>query len=214
MQVARVPDRLRTFVNTILGETWREDQHDGPGAGELAASAEDFGLGDIRGGASPMLPAEVLWLTAGIDVQHDRLECTVLGFDAGDCWYVLGHRVMYGAVLVDDAPWADLADFLSVTFPHPTGRRLGIDAACIDAGDGASARRVTAFCAGRAGQRWLPIKGASGASRAALVHTATRRAGQHALAHCGRRQTEGPAFRPYREAGRHPVFEVAPDAMV
>ena len=75
----------------------------------------------------------------------------------------------------------DLADFLSSTFPHPTGRRLGIDAASIDAGDGASARRVTAFCAGRAGQRWLPIKGASGASRAALVHTATRRAGQHSL---------------------------------
>ncbi len=146
------PTRLQTFVNTILGEGWRE-------AGEeiddtdLADRAEPFSL--------DALPEDVLAITAGVDVQHDRLEITFIGWAETGEAFVLGHEIVWG--MVDDADtWHGLDNALKARFPHPLGGRLGVDAAVIDSGDGATMERVYRFAFARARQRILAGKGVTG----------------------------------------------------
>jgi phage terminase large subunit GpA-like protein len=150
------PATLQTFVNTILGQGWR-------GAGEeleetdLAARAEPWGL-------EAGLPPEALALTAGIDVQHDRLEATFLAWTEGGVPLAAGHRVIWGRY-DDAATWHELDGLLSATWPHALGGRIALDAACIDAGDGATMAEVMRFAAPRLRRRLFPIKGAPGLSR-------------------------------------------------
>ena len=79
------PTTLQTFVNTILGQGWRSEG-DELAEDELMARAEPFSLAAV--------PAEVLALTVGVDVQHDRLEVTFIGWTEPGAALVLGHRVI------------------------------------------------------------------------------------------------------------------------
>lgn len=146
------PVTLQTFVNTILGQGWRSDG-DELAEAELMARAEPFGLTAV--------PAEVLALTAGVDVQHDRLECSFFGWTEGGVALVLGHTVIWGAYDAEDT-WAELDGLLRTRHPHALGGRIGLDAVAIDAGDGASMHQVTAFASPRMRARVLAIKGALG----------------------------------------------------
>ena len=145
-------DELQTFVNTILGQAWRE-------AGEelddtaLAARAESFGLRSV--------PAEVLSVTAGIDTQDDRLECSLVGWTREGDALVLAHVVLWGEVS-DDGLWGELDELLKSRWTHPLGGQLRVDAAAVDAGDGQHFDRVLAFAAPRLGRRVVAIKGAAG----------------------------------------------------
>lgn len=146
------PTTLQTFANTILAEGWR-----GEGAemadDELAARAEAWGLEQV--------PEEVLALTVGCDVQHDRLELTFVGWAEGGAAFVLGHRVIWGQWDVPDT-WEELDELLRARFPHALGGRIPIDAVAIDAGDGTTMRAVTGFCGPRSRRKVLAIKGAPG----------------------------------------------------
>jgi phage terminase large subunit GpA-like protein len=115
------PDKLQTFVNTILAQGWREsaDQIDET---TLAARAEEFDLSRI--------PADVLVVTAGVDVQDDRLETTLIGWSKDES-FILAHHVIWGSPH-EDSTWAELDDYLRTTWPHPNGGTLRIDAAVID----------------------------------------------------------------------------------
>lgn len=146
------PGLLQAFVNTTLAEGWRE-------AGEeidenaLAARAEPFSL--------EALPPEVLAITAGVDVQRDRLEVTFVGWARDGAAFVLGHRVVWG-LPEESETWAELDGLLKERFPHPLGGRLGVDAAALDSSDGATMAHVYAFAFPRAARKVLAIKGAPG----------------------------------------------------
>mgnify|MGYP005848171463 CR=1 FL=1 len=146
------PTTLQTFVNTILGQGWR-GEGDELDESDLAARAEAWGLDAV--------PADVLAITAGVDVQHDRLEITLIGWAESGTAYVLGHRVTWGA-WGDEGTWRDLDELLRQRFPHAMGGLIGIDAACIDAGDGTTTRAVQAFCGPRLRRKVFAIKGAGG----------------------------------------------------
>ena len=148
----RDPAELQVFTNTILAEGWRIEGEE-LDENELAARAEPFGL--------DALPEAVLAITAGVDVQHDRLECTFIGWSRDETAWVLGHAVIWGAY-DDDLTWAELDEVLSTRWAHPLGGKLGLDAVCIDAGDGAAMERVLAFCGPRSRRKILAIKGAEG----------------------------------------------------
>ena len=145
------PDQLQTFVNTILAEGWREAAEEAD-AGELAGRAEDFGLDAI--------PPETLIVTAGVDVQHDRLETTFLGHGREES-QVLGHVVIWGTP-GDESTWAELDALLKRTWRHPGGGTLRLDAAVIDSGDGAWTQKVYDFCRARFGRKVLAGKGVAG----------------------------------------------------
>src|SRR5262249_29109638 len=94
-------DELQTFVNTILAEGWKDA---GVDVDELALASrvEPFGLDSI--------PPEVLLVTAGVDVQLDRLEITICGWSRREC-FVLAHTIVWGSV-DDDSTWAGLDEVL------------------------------------------------------------------------------------------------------
>ncbi len=140
------------WKNTILGQGWR-GEGDELDDEALADRGEAFGLEDV--------PAEVLSVTVGCDVQHDRLELTFVGWTETGTAFVLGHRVIWGQ-WDEDATWAELDDALRERFPHALGGRIGVDATAVDAGDGTTMHRVTGFCQPRTRRRVMAIKGAPG----------------------------------------------------
>lgn len=147
----RSPDTLQTFVNTILAEGWKEDAEE-LDESELAGRVEPFSLEAI--------PAEVLILTIGVDVQRDRLEIVFLGHGRDET-FVLGNTVIWGPSN-EDGVWAELDEVLKGQWPHPNGGVLRVDAAAVDAGDGEMMDRVQAFTRARFGRRVVAIKGAAG----------------------------------------------------
>lgn len=157
------PTSLQTFVNTILAQGWRGEGEEIEEA-ELLARTEAFGL-------EAGLPAEVLAITAGIDVQHDRLEVGFAGWSESGVPHALGHRVIWGH-WEDGETWAELDRLLARRWPHVAGGALGLDAACIDAGDGVTMRQVMAWA--RARRRTFPIKGAGGMARPIIERAGTK----------------------------------------
>ncbi|GGF77044.1 Phage terminase, large subunit GpA [Mameliella alba] len=146
------PTTLQTFVNTILGQGWR-GEGDELDDEALAERAEDWGLEAV--------PPEVLALTAGCDVQHDRIEATFIGWAEDGTAFVLGHRIVWGA-WDDEGTWSELDQLLKQSFPHALGGRITLDAAAIDAGDGTTMHAVTGFAMPRTRRKVLAIKGAPG----------------------------------------------------
>ncbi|AMM83983.1 phage terminase large subunit family protein [Martelella sp. AD-3] len=160
------PALLQVFTNTILAEGWNEageelDEND------LYSRREAFGLEPV--------PQEALALTAGVDVQRDRLEISFLGWtEAGEC-LVLGHRVIWGSPH-DEETWAELESLLSTRWPHALGGRMGLDAAVVDSGDGETMERVYAFCFPRYRRKIVAGKGVAG-NRQWIERSKTKRGG-------------------------------------
>lgn len=149
------PTTLQTFVNTILARGWSNAGGELDNE-ELENRAESFGLESI--------PEEVLLVTAGVDVQHDRLEATIIGYGADETAFVLGHVVIWGE-WDNERTWAELDDLLKTRFAHPLGGELEIEAVVIDAGDGVTMETVMAFCGPRQRRRFMAGKGAAGSRR-------------------------------------------------
>ena len=158
---------LRVFWNTTLGRPWSEEA-DEVDERALAARAEPFSL--------DAMPAEVLALTAGVDCQDDRLEIVITGWSRSGVCFVLDHQVIWGAI-GDEFTWRSLDELLRIRWAHPHGGRLGIDALCIDGGDGGHLDLVMAFCAPRASRRVMCIKGAPGFARPAILASKSRMKG-------------------------------------
>lgn len=152
------PANLQVFVNTVLAEGWSATTDDVDETA-VAARAEPFGLNSI--------PVEVLAITAGVDVQDDRLEVTFAGWTRDDAALVLGHSIVFGSP-GEDATLAELDELLRTRWRHPLGGVIGIDAAAIDSGDGDWTDRVYSFAFPRASRRVLAVKGMAG-GRPALV---------------------------------------------
>jgi phage terminase large subunit GpA-like protein len=144
------PEELQTFINTILAEGWSEA---GAELDETALQgrAETFGLENI--------PIEVLVVTAGVDVQDDRLECTITGWSREGVCFVLGHIVIWGSV-EDDTTWIELDELLCSRWKHPLGGVIGVDACAVDSGDNTD--KVYSFCFPRLRRRVMAIKGMAG----------------------------------------------------
>ena len=77
-------ERLQTFVNLVLGESWDESSE---------TSTIGLDLYERREKLHPV-PKEVLLLTAGVDVQDDRLEITVCGWGREDQLWVLAYHII------------------------------------------------------------------------------------------------------------------------
>jgi phage terminase large subunit GpA-like protein len=118
------PEKLQVFVNTVLGESWEEsaarvNQH------ELADRRENYSWQDI--------PSSALVLTAGIDVQDDRLELEIVGWAAGEQSLGVRYEVIHGDPAGMDV-WDQLERMLFQLYQLRDNRQLRVSAACIDAG--------------------------------------------------------------------------------
>jgi phage terminase large subunit GpA-like protein len=156
------PAELQTFVNTLLGQGWRESAEQVDDS-DLMKRVEPFGLGNI--------PAEVLVITCGVDVQHDRLEITYLGFGRTEI-FALAHCIIWGSPS-DDTTWLELDDALRTTWKHPKGGTLRVDAGIVDSGDGQTVDSVYDFTKHRFNRRIVSGKGMAG-NRQALTRSSAK----------------------------------------
>lgn len=147
---------LQTFVNVSLAETW-EEEGDRLEAGVLMKRAEKF--------AAPV-PMGAGVLTAGIDMQTDRLEVEVVGWGLGEESWSVDYRTLWGDPLLPDV-WQELDDLLSEIWTHETGTELRISAACLDTGGttGGYTQAAYDYARKRLGRKVFPIKGVGGWGR-------------------------------------------------
>jgi phage terminase large subunit GpA-like protein len=140
---------LQSFVNVSLAETWEVE-------GEAIDSSplyhrREFYRTDV--------PAGGLVLTAGVDVQDDRLEASVWAWGLeGESWLVC-HRVFQGDPGRPEL-WRRLDEFLLGSWEHESGYRLKLTAVAIDSG-GHYTDQVYKFAKDRAVRHVYAIKGSS-----------------------------------------------------
>ena len=146
----KLPQTLRVWVNTFLGEVW-EDEGERLDDFDIASHREDYG---------GKVPDDVVFLTAGCDVQDDRLECEVLGHARDSETYSVAFQTFYGDPASGQV-WADLDAFLNLRHETHDGRELGIKATAIDSG-GHHTQAVYKFCKPRISRRVFAIKGVGG----------------------------------------------------
>lgn len=148
------PERLQVFVNTLLGECW-DATGGGLSADTLRSRVEAYADED---GVAVDVPDGVGVLTAGIDVQADRLEVVVRGWGAGEESWLIARRIILGDPAQADI-WDQLDALLSSHWTHAGGRPLTIGATCIDSGY--MTDQVYRFCKPRYSRRIYATKGSS-----------------------------------------------------
>jgi len=144
------PGKLKTFVNTTLGEAWEEDTGEKTDAQALMMRREHY--------AAPA-PRGVVAIVASVDTQDDRFEVQYDGYGRGEERWSLGYTRLYGdpsRPLV----WDKLAEALRRTFRREDGTIMQVAVATQDHG-GHYSDEVNKFSR-RMGIRFLiPVKGAS-----------------------------------------------------
>ena len=144
------PMRLKAWVNLYLGETW-EEQGERLDEYDLIERCEDWG---------DELPEDVLMLTAGIDVQDDRLELEIVGWGRGEESWSIDYQTIYGDPSTAQL-WMQLDELLNQKFVHPLQGEMVLRSACIDSG-GHYTQQVYNYTRTRAGKRIFAIKGIGG----------------------------------------------------
>ena len=162
------PVKLQTFVNTVLGETWEEQ---GEGVDDVLL------IGRVEKYKSTTAPAGVLVITAGVDVQKNRLEMEITGWGHGEESWSIDYVVLDGDPERQDV-WDQLDEHLERTFTDQDGIELRILCVCIDSGFATQA--VYRYCYPRQARRVYATKGGSEAGKP-LVGKPSRRSLQKGL---------------------------------
>ena len=149
LSVKKNPEQLRVFTNTYLGETWEDE-------GE---TVDDYELSERRE-QMPNVPDDVILMTAGVDVQDNRLEVSIIGWGRDDETYVIAHETLYGDPSTPQL-WTNLDSVLNTQFETESGRQIAIRASCVDSG-GHFTNSVYAYCKKNAPRRIFAIKGVGG----------------------------------------------------
>jgi len=144
------------FTNTTLGEAY-EYKDGSPDSESLKERAE---LYDVL---AP--PKRSLILTAGIDVQPDRLALIIMAWGRGEESWIVYWGEIHAATTVNDPNdpcWYELDRVLNGVYRHESGSPMRIEAAGIDSGDGNTQDAVYNYVRTRKpgiGPKLMAIKG-------------------------------------------------------
>ena len=117
-------EAMKTFVNTALGETWVETG-EAPDWQRLYDRREDYREGTV--------PVGGLLLTAGVDIQKDRIEVSIWAWGRDKESWLVEHRVIDGDTS-RDAVWNELTEMLSETWSHASGVQMPLKRLAVDSG--------------------------------------------------------------------------------
>lgn len=117
-------EALKTFINTALGETWKE-KGDAPEWERIYDRRETYPIGRV--------PIGGLFLTAGVDIQKDRIEAEIVAWGRDRESWSIDYRVLPGDTATQ-APWVALDALLNEHFPTEKGGELPIRAMGVDTG--------------------------------------------------------------------------------
>jgi len=157
-ECAADPFRLKTFVNTVLAETWEEEYSAKLDAEGLAKRAEPYDLLSA--------PDKALVVTAGVDVQDNRIEVVQRAWGEGEESWLVNHAVIFGDPSRQEL-WNQVLDVLDTPITHASGAQLVTYAAAIDSG-GHYTHEVYAFTRQYRKRHLLAIKGQSLPGKPAL----------------------------------------------
>jgi phage terminase large subunit GpA-like protein len=118
------PEKLKTFVNTQLAETWSE-KGEVPDHKRLYERRELFQLNELQPG--------VLFLTAGVDVGKDYLKVEILGWGRDKQSWPVDYRTIMGDTATD-VPWLQLDKILAESWKFRGERTIQIRMMCVDSG--------------------------------------------------------------------------------
>ena len=143
-------EKIKTFKNTVLAETWEEQNIKTINYMTIFKRREQY---------EAEIPEGVLLLTAGIDVQYNRIELEVVGWGLGRESWGITYQVFYGNPSEEEV-WDELYEFLKADFYFEDGTPLKIYATCIDTGY--NTQRVYNFVSDKEDERIFGIKGQGG----------------------------------------------------
>jgi phage terminase large subunit GpA-like protein len=166
------PEQLKVFINTVLAEEWD--------ATSQAEKIDDLGLYNRREKYISQVPDQVELITAGIDVQDDRLEISTIGHGTqGKEIWAIDHAIIFEDPASPSA-WEELTHIITTGFTRSDGSKAYITAACIDSG-GHHTGTVYDYCKRvqlRRGQRLHPIKGVGGEGKPILGRPSRNNSGR------------------------------------
>jgi phage terminase large subunit GpA-like protein len=117
-------EKLQTFYNTVLGLTWMEEG-EVPDVDRLFERRESYLIGEVPHGG--------LVLTAGADVQVNRIEVEVVAWGRDKTSWSVDYRVLEGNTN-QPAVWRELAKLVDEEFPTAGGGSLRITKLAVDSG--------------------------------------------------------------------------------
>ena len=131
----------------MLGETWKL-RGEAPEWQRLYDRREDYQIGTVPKGG--------LFLTAGVDIQKDRIEAEVVAWGRGKESWSVDYQVLEGRT-AEAAVWQKLTALLETHYPAECGASLPISMFAIDSGYATA--EVYAWARQHGGSRVVVIKG-------------------------------------------------------
>ena len=150
-------EALRVFINTVLAQSWEEDEGEGVETNDIMARATHF--------KAPLPDASIGVLCASADVQADRIEVLVNGYGANNQTWIVGFQIFYGSP-TSQKLWNEVEEYLKTTWPHLSGRDFRVTRSFIDSGYETGA--VYSFCRRMESFGVRAIKGVGGDNRAEI----------------------------------------------
>lgn len=146
----------QAFHNTVLGRPW---------SGKLFSRQSPRTLFDRREAIDEQeLPGGIGCLTAGVDVQGDRVEIGFFGWGVDDERWFIKISKLYGDVR-GAALWSRVTEALQQNFVHHTGVSMHVEAVCVDAGFATQTVVNYVQAAREQGLNYFAIVGRSGEGR-------------------------------------------------
>jgi phage terminase large subunit GpA-like protein len=143
------PEKLQAFYNTILGLPWA-DQGEVPDVDRLYERREAYAIGEVPDGG--------LVLTAGADIQMNRIEVEIVAWGRDRISWSVDYRVLEGNTNQPQV-WEQLAKMLDEEFPTAHGGAMRIQKLAVDSGF--NTMRVYDWVRTMLAQRVMAIKGES-----------------------------------------------------
>lgn len=158
------PSRLQVWTNTKLAESWEDMAGEQVDPTNLMVRRERWGT---------VLPAGVVILTCGVDVQDNRLELEIVGWGRGEESWSIDYQILYGDPSSPEL-WGQLDNVLSRKYQHSKDvPDLTVVATCVDSG-GHYTDHVINYCHARRLHGVWAIKGVGGVGKPIWPATASK----------------------------------------
>lgn len=142
--------KIQTFINTIKAQAYEPPS---------VSFSQDLLINRCEDYTIDTLPNEINFITAGVDIQDNRIEINFAGFASGLECYNIAHITVWGHTQ-QATVWDNLYKELTRTFTKLDNSKMQISIALIDSGFNAS--KVYEFC--NLNKRFVATKGLSEAS--------------------------------------------------
>ena len=124
IEAQKSDELMKVFQNTVLGVAWA-DTGEAPDWEDLYHRRETYPMGKV--------PEGVVFVTAGADVQKDRIEMEIVGWGRELESWSLDYIVLSGDTSGDEI-WNELTKTIALTFECDNGLHLPIRMTAIDTG--------------------------------------------------------------------------------